>query len=189
MSEDSFDIHFDVPLIPQQTISSGEESTSCWAASAAMIVAWRYNMSVDPTEIANLSGQWAAYAEGITPRDIPSLAQAWGLEMSEPRCFSIEDLRALIESKGPLWVAMAVPGGHVVVIAGIYGDGTPDGTFVRVNDPWERDTTDKEHPGDYCAEPGNGSQYSIGLYQFASQFETLSTYPDVDIQVLNAPTS
>jgi hypothetical protein len=44
----------------------------------------------------------------------------------------------LLTNKGPFWVAAAVPGFHAIVVTGLYSDGTDDNTFVRINDPWDR---------------------------------------------------
>jgi N-acetyl-anhydromuramyl-L-alanine amidase AmpD len=156
----------DVQLVPQPT------GMSCWAASAAMIVGWRDKMSIDPSEIASGAGQWAAFKDGLNPADVPSLAQAWGLVMEPPQSYTIEGFRQLLENDGPLWVGEAVPGLHAIVVHGIYGDGTPDGTSVRIKDPWE---------------PGVGSEYNLTFRQFVQQYEAAAINFDVvNIQILHS---
>ncbi len=120
----------EVPLVPQVT------GMSCWAAAAAMIIGWRDRIDIDPAELASASGRWAEYRDGLIPEDVDTLARAWDLVVEPFRPFTAASLRALLEANGPLWVGEASPGLHVVVAAGLQGDGTSDGTRVRIADPW-----------------------------------------------------
>jgi hypothetical protein len=168
-SGQSFDVNWsDMQLVPQMT------GMSCWAAAAAMIIGWRDQISIDPAEVARGSGHWEAYAHGLYPANHRDLAQAWGLAMEPPQDYLIEGFRQLLEDNGPLWVGVAVPSGHAVVVTGLYGDGTVDGTVVRVNDPWP---------------PGQGSQYDKGLRQFMQEYDnrmTVDPAGNVNIQILHA---
>lgn len=132
LSGQSFDVrHEDVLHIAQPT------GMSCWAAAAAMVVSWRDRQSgVTPEDIARGAGQWAAYQSGLNPDHHDELAAAWGLTVEPPQSYTVEGLRNLVEYEGPLWIGVAVPSGHAVVITGIWGDGTPEGTTIRYNDPW-----------------------------------------------------
>ncbi len=127
-------MHSDVPLVPQQT------GMSCWAAGAAMLVAWRDRMSVDPSEIARAAGAWAQYQAGLAPEDA-SIFPVWGLVPEPAQTYTIQGFADLLQRYGPLWVAGAVPGPHIRVVIGISGDGSPDGTIVHIHDPWERGMT------------------------------------------------
>jgi len=133
-SQQQFQQHFDVwnevPLVPQLT------GMSCWAAAAAMIVGWRDRLAVRPDEVATGSGRWGAYEEGLLPTDVESLAATFHLELEPPRAWDVETLRRRLEEVGPLWLGEASPGLHSIVVTGIFGDGSDDGTFVRINDPW-----------------------------------------------------
>jgi V8-like Glu-specific endopeptidase len=170
-SDTSFDVHWsDVQLVPQPT------TMSCWAAAAAMIVGWRDRVSIDPAEIAARTGHWAEYdlANGLYPSDHRNLGLAWRLHLEPPQDYTIDGLRQLLQNNGPLWVGVAVPSGHAVALTGIFGDGTVDGTFVRVNDPWP---------------PGRGSQYEQGLRQFMQEYDnrvTVDATGTVNIQILHA---
>jgi hypothetical protein len=126
----SFSVVYDVPLVPQQT------GMSCWAAGAAMIVAWRDKVSVDPSEIARADGYWAQYAKGLLPEDT-TIFRTWGLEPEAAQTYTVQGFRSLLETWGPLWTAGAVPDPHIRVVAGIEGDGSPGGTRVHILDPWE----------------------------------------------------
>jgi hypothetical protein len=126
----SFSVVFDVPLVPQQT------GYSCWAAGAAMLVAWRDKMSIDPSAIAAATGYWQQYQEGLQAEDT-TMFKAWGLVPEPPQTYTVERFRNLIERFGPLWVASAEPGPHIRVVRGIEGDGSATGTQLQILDPWE----------------------------------------------------
>lgn len=133
-SEESFSVAWDdVELVPQLN------GMSCWAASAAMVVGWRDRLSIDPADIAGGLGDWKAYSAGLYPKDHAALGDAWGLVKEPPQSYSVEGFRRLLEQSGPLWIGVAVPSGHAVVVTGLSGDGTPAGTIVRYHDPWPPD--------------------------------------------------
>ena len=111
---------------------------SCWAAGAAMVVGWRDQVSINPREIARAAGYWAQYAQGLEPEDTRLLEDVWGLHTEPGQSYSVEGFRRLLENYGPLWTAGAEPGPHIRVVAGLHGDGTPEGTKVVIVDPWER---------------------------------------------------
>jgi papain like cysteine protease AvrRpt2/putative peptidoglycan binding protein len=128
--DETFDIWHEVPLVPQLT------GMSCWAAAAAMIIGWRDCLDVNPEEVARASGRWSDYRDGMHPLDIDAFAGTWGLHVEPAGSLTVARLRELLDRNGPLWVGEASAGLHVIVVAGIHGDGTPGGTFVRVLDPW-----------------------------------------------------
>jgi papain like cysteine protease AvrRpt2 len=180
MSNESFDVNLqDVELVPQLT------GMSCWAAAAAMVVGWRDRISIDPSEIASGAGEWAAYANGLNPANIPTLANAWGLTMESPQSYSVDGLRQLLERYGPLWVGAAVPGLHAIAVTGMYSDGAVENTYVRINDPWERGGS-PDKPGAYRSTPGSGSKYVLSLADFAAEYEGAADFPSVSIQVLRS---
>lgn len=160
LSDQSFDVRFQVPLIPQQT------GMSCWAAGAAMVVAWRENYSADPAHIAHAGGEWKAYKDGLHPEST-SIFPIWGLTPEPPQSYSVAGFRDLLEMYGPLWVAGAVPGPHIRVVTGMYGDGTPDGTKVLINDPWQKGMTT-------FSLPNSGAQYEETYTQFVAETEQLA---------------
>lgn len=127
----SFDIRFDVELVPQQT------GMSCWAAGAAMLVGWRDRVSIDPSEIARGIGYWGAYQTGLNANDT-TMFNHWGLVHEPPQSYTVQGFVDLLAAYGPLWVATHEGGPHVRVISGIRGDGTPDGTILTIFDPWQR---------------------------------------------------
>ncbi len=177
----SFDANWnEVEVVPQLN------NMSCWAAAASMVVGWRDRMSINPEEIANGAGQWAAYQNGLNPADVPALAQAWDLTIEYGMSYTVEGLRQLLETTGPLWVVAVVPGLHAIVVTGMYGDGTIDGTYVRIKDPWGRAPGQAGKPGNYNPTPGQGSAYDLTFRQFAEEYEGAANLPSVDIQILHS---
>ncbi len=154
------DVRLSVPLIPQQT------GMSCWAAGCAMLVAWRSQLSVDPAEIARAAGAWAQYSGGLAPEDT-SIFPIWGMQAEPAQSYTVEGFYRLLDTWGPLWVASAEPGPHIRVVTGMSGDGTPDGTMLYINDPWERGMTEFRLPN-------AGAQYTETYRQFVDKQETLA---------------
>ena len=180
MAGESFDVNWtDVELINQPT------DMTCWAASAAMVVGWRDRLSLDPAAIVAGSGAWATYSGGLAPAYVPAFADAWKLTQESPQSYTIDGLRELLQSKGPLWVGAAVPGLHAIVITGLYSDGTDDNTFVRINDPWDRDPGTPGNAGAYLDTHDHGTQYVLTLQQFAQEYEAAADFPNVNIQILH----
>ncbi|MEZ4776214.1 MAG: M12 family metallopeptidase [Bacteroidia bacterium] len=164
----AIDIRYDVDLVPQRT------SVSCWAAGAAMLVGWADSISIDPEQIASGIGYWRRYynASGLPPSDT-TMFRRWGLIPEYPMCYTVEGFASLLAYNGPLWVAGAVdltgPGSanaHIRVVTGMRGDGTPDGTRVYINDPWDRGMTN-------FTMPNNGSQYDLTFTEFMQEMENL----------------
>jgi Papain-like cysteine protease AvrRpt2 len=139
-SGESFDMRYEVPLIPQQT------GFSAWAAAAAMLVAWRDEMPINLAELAQGTGAWTKYKSALQTEDA-SFFKAWGLATKPAQVYTVDSFVQLImDTFGPIWVAADPPGSHVRVITGVYGDGTAEGTFVLINDPWKADMTAFQTP-------------------------------------------
>jgi hypothetical protein len=128
-------IYGDVPLIGQPT------TLSCWATSAAMMVAWRDQVYVDPSEIAREAGYWELYANGTEGLDFDDMAfwNRYGIVREPHQNYSVASLYNLLDTYGALVVSSEVPTGHFRVVYGISGDGTPEGTDLLINDPWDED--------------------------------------------------
>ncbi|HEX6367478.1 MAG TPA: papain-like cysteine protease family protein [Longimicrobium sp.] len=156
----SFHVSYDVPLVPQQT------DMSCWAAGAAMVLAWRDDASVDPGAIGRAVGYVKQYQHGL-PADDTRVLTAWGFTPEHAQTYTVEGFRALLERHGPLWVASAEPGPHIRVVTGLSGDGTPDGTRVHINDPWERGM-------DPFRLPNAGAQYQETYREFEEKQRRLA---------------
>ncbi|MCU7917132.1 MAG: hypothetical protein KZQ95_02095 [Candidatus Thiodiazotropha sp. (ex Epidulcina cf. delphinae)] len=159
------DIWHEVPLVPQQT------GMSCWAAAAAMLVGWRECLHSKPDAIAQGAGHWQAYQNGLDPHSIVALSQQWRLYPLDYEELTPEALKRILYEVGPLWVGEASPGLHSVVITGIYGDGSPQGSFVRINDPWPI---------------GQGERYSKSVAALTRDLRTAAEKVGRHIQVLHS---
>lgn len=159
------DTWHEVPLVYQRT------GMSCWAAAAAMIVGWRDLLDVDGEDVVRAAGAWEAYREGLEPRDVEALAEAFDLLVEEPRHYSVQALHEMLVRYGPLWVGEASPGLHVVVVAGMRGDGTADGTWVYVVDPWP---------------VGRGERYRVRFRELAANLSAVEALTGFRAQILHA---
>src|SRR5262249_15553118 len=105
------------------------------------------------------------------PHDVDALAAAWGLAIEAPQTYTVAGLRELLQRCGPLWVGEVSGGLHVVVVAGMYGDGTFDGTLVRVLDPWPE---------------GRGERYSITFRELAHNLDAVVDITNMRARILHA---
>lgn len=159
----SLNITYAIQLVPQTT------DVSCWAASAAMIVGWRDQISIEPRDIARGLNGWRNYFyNGGLPPDNVDMFHHWGLQYEYPQSYTVQGFADLL-AVGPLWVATDLNNNpHVVVVAGIQGDGTPEGTLLTIYDPWEQGMTR------YRAS-NRGSTYQETYQQFVTRQERLAT--------------
>ena len=175
ISGNSIDIWYDVELVPQLT------GVSCWAAGAAMVVGWRDWVSINPSDIASGTGYWGQYYNSGLPPDDTAMFNAWGLYTEPPQSYTVEGFAEILDSYGPLWVASAEPlsgpnaqNAHIRVVVGMLGDGTPEGTMVMINDPWEQGMT-RFRP------PNRGSTYRETYMEFMrKQHNLASSEMDID---------
>jgi len=131
-TEDFFDtsisISYDITLIPQPT------NVSCWAAALAMIVSYRDNTSYTPEHIASYAGMNINTGYGWS--DIRRAVSAWGLFETAPMSAMPDYWASLLETYGPLWIVEVGAPYHAVVVAGMYGSGSPDATEVWIYNLW-----------------------------------------------------
>ncbi len=95
-------------------------------------------------------------------------ATAAGLSGEPPMSYTVSGIRSLIENYGPIIViGDEAPGEmwaiHARVVRGIYGDGTVDGTFLRINDP------------------AGGRQYTESFRAFSEKYEEVAAAPRLQI--------
>ena len=166
ISNGRINIAYDVELVPQQT------GMSCWAAAAAMVVGWNDLVSIDPSEIARGIGYWHQYASGLDASDTTMFAY-WGLRPEPPLCYTVMGFAEMLNAHGPLWVAGDLGSSgrepHVRVVAGMQGDGTPDGTILTIHDPWQRGMTT-------FRTPNTGSTYTMTYNEFMDNQERLAMH-------------
>lgn len=186
-ADQSFDENWnDVEVLGQP------ENYSCWATAAAMVVGWRDRVSLDIQALKKLfTGKSGVCSDsGLYAHDDQKLADALGLVSEPPQSYNVEGFRRVLENYGPLWVGIHTEDGwgHAVVVTGLYGDGTPDNTYVRIHDPWGRNPGTPGHPGYHNPTPGTGSRYTLTYAEFGSEYEAYasSTNGIVNVQILHA---
>jgi len=159
---------------------------SCWAASAAMVVGWRDQVSLTPETIAKIGGRTTA--TGLDPAQVQQFASEIGLDYANPQSYTLEGFRGLLETYGPLWVGADVPGLHVIVVTGMYSDGAADGsnTYLRITDPWDRVTGTPGAPGAYLTTHSTGSRYIMSWADFVKEYEGATRFSAVNLQILHA---
>lgn len=143
---------------------------SCWAAAAAMLVGWRDSISARPDEIAHGAGYWEAYREGLDPYCIEQLSRHWNLTPLNQWQMNFHSLQRVLYNFGPVWVGEASPGLHSIVITGLYGDGTSENTWLRINDPWPI---------------GRGERYSKSLADLTRDFGSATENVGKHTQILH----
>jgi hypothetical protein len=136
------DIYYQVPFIPQPT------GVSCWSSSIAMILWWRANReaqaclmdALTPQEVERNLPFWEEYfGSGLSSFDGNPL-DYYNLVPVQPSSFPVETFADYLRH-GPLWAAYfgctnpVQNCGHVVVVVGMHGDGTPENTIVILHDP------------------------------------------------------
>jgi ABC-type bacteriocin/lantibiotic exporter with double-glycine peptidase domain len=117
-----------VQLVPQPT------DVSCWAASMAMVAGYRDSASYSADAIAAQAGMDTATGYGWN--DIQSAVNTWGLRQLGPASQLPSAWADQLQTYGPIWIVETGAPYHAVVVVGINGDGTPEGTTVTLNNPW-----------------------------------------------------
>lgn len=186
LANESYSLNWDeVELIPQPN------DVTCWATAAAMLIGWRDRISLTPEAVADIAGR--STKTGLSPNDCRPFAGEIGLAYEPPQSYTIDGFRNLLETFGPLWVTVQLPGsGHAILVTGLYSDGAPDGTdtFVRICDPWDRVVGAPGAPGPYLNTHNTGSRYILSWSDFCAEYEGFaSTSPSgsVNVQILHAP--
>jgi monoamine oxidase len=169
ISEETVRVLYDVPLIPQP------DKLSCWAASIAMLVSYRNQASIDPESLAEEVGRslrtsygWDMLEEvkdyyGFVDIELPSNTSLY-VQPSQ--------WQEWLERYGPLWVTVIGAPSHAVVVRALVGDGTPEGTKVYVNNPWDIDTAFSNDQVDFV--PQNfGKASEPWFVDFAADFGRL----------------
>lgn len=168
------------------------ENYSCWATAAALVVGWRDRVSMDIQALKKLFTDKTGVASntGLYAYDNQKLADTFGLVAEAPQCYTVDGFRQLLENYGPVWVGIHTEDGwgHAVVVTGMYGDDTPDGTYVRIHDPWGRSPGTPTGPRAHNPTPGQGSRYKLTYSEFSNEYEDFASSTDgkVNVQILHA---
>jgi ABC-type bacteriocin/lantibiotic exporter with double-glycine peptidase domain len=126
-----------VNLVPQK------HDTTCWAASLAMVVNARDGSSLSDDDIVaktNSDNNGKTWSEAIP------MAQQLNLVQVAPADWMPEGWAQILNQHGPIWTPEPGNAYHIVVVGGIQGDGTPEGSSVLVYNPWPPNSGAVETP-------------------------------------------
>jgi hypothetical protein len=126
---------------------------ACWATSFAVVINYRDGSNLTPADVSNAVGVDINGVESWS--DVTNAASHFHLQQSASACMDVHGWAQLLASKGPLWICVN-GGSHAVVVNGVHGDGTSEGTSFYVTDPWSGPT-------------------ATGLTGLAAMFEALDT--------------
>lgn len=128
-----------VPVIAQPS------SRSCWATVAAMMISWRRRESMSISDaIATIGEPYVSHLNNnrvLLWTQTEAFGRAAGMQAVPLQSFSLEGFADLLQrTQSPLFVSIHPQGNpqnltHIVVVTGLAGDGTIDGTNVNYNDP------------------------------------------------------
>ncbi len=110
--------------------------------------------------------------QGLLGSEKPAFLAALGFTGEPPMSYSVQGFRDLLESVGPLWVTTDEQPGdgfaiHARIVTGMFGDGTPERTFLRINDP------------------AGGRQYTETFRKFMEKFEEVAGAGALRVQVVH----
>jgi uncharacterized lipoprotein NlpE involved in copper resistance len=154
-----------VELIPQ------DKSNACWLASSTMMRSWKDQVSYPLSETLNvLDGSGGSFTQtynadnGLSFADNQKIVDTLGLTALPPASYTIDYFFSLLDESPIMAVIMfsaTSTVAHMVVITGLSGDRTPDGTILSINDPLPLNT---------------GHTYTISFTDFLNKFESVVAY-------------
>lgn len=147
-----------VDVVYQINAISQPDAHASWATAFAMVINHRDGSSLLPDDVGAAVGVDLSYVESWT--DVMDAASHFNLREAASAGVDIREWARMLAENGPLWMCVH-SGGHAVVLHGMYGDGTPEGTTFHVTDPRDGYTNtdvnglsamfeavDTEEPGD-----------------------------------------
>ncbi|MGQ0537705.1 MAG: papain-like cysteine protease family protein, partial [Gemmatimonadaceae bacterium] len=143
---------------------------SSWIAAAASIAAWLAGRAGQLGDLAARAGNLLK-SGSIDSANLAAFAQAWDLVPASGTALGVQQFRDLLAGMGPLWIA-AAGSPHAVVVSGLVGDGTSEGTRVRIKDPW-------------TASSGAAGAYELSFTQFVNTFSTSGDAATAGMHVLH----
>jgi len=163
------EIFYDVPLIPQP------DKLSCWCGSMTMLLSFRQQATYLPEQLANDVG-----------RSLRT-SYAWDMLEAVKDQFGFQDIQLpsnaslypspqqwfdWLTANGPLWITIVGAPSHAIILRGLSGDLTPEGTIAQINNPWDTTTTFSDDEIDF-EPPNNGISYDQSFADLASDFGNL----------------
>jgi len=116
-------VDYPVPYVAQS------QQMSCWAAATAMVTGWKTGQSLPEQEILDHFREFGT--DGMDAGECLQLAQRLGMTVLPEMCRTPQAWDDALQ-RGPIMVGIP---GHWIVLAGISGDMTVEGTKVHILDP------------------------------------------------------
>ncbi|MEV0387471.1 papain-like cysteine protease family protein [Nonomuraea sp. NPDC050643] len=138
------DGRMDFAVTPPVAPRKQSKPLNCWAAVGAMMLGWRDRVSITEEAAAERAApEWLAKQRagtGLESGEVSAYTAALGLRHENPQSYLPRGIFMLLEAHGPLWVIGDVGFendrlSHAMIVTGIRGDGTAEGTRVTLVDP------------------------------------------------------
>lgn len=113
---------------------------ACWAATGAMMSAWREAKQPDVHGLlSHLGQQWITRYDddsGLPPEDQERFAGALGLVVEPPQNFTTQAYKSMLRDRGPLWITTGdLFNSHARLLVGFVEGETLESTFLEFIDP------------------------------------------------------
>ena len=166
----AFDVDGDIPVIAQP------KTMACWAAVTAMNMAWKdqqaYTIEAAMDSLASDFRKIYDDNTGLTPNRVQDLSDATGMKVEYQRCETPESLLLMLQNHGSIIVIddedpsprFAV---HARIIHGLYSDGDPSNTFLKIIDP------------------AGGRKYDESFQDFTNKYEAMADARGWNLQIMH----
>lgn len=132
----------EINIVHRVTPIPAVRAESCWAAAALVLhngARPRAAQGTAPTDTPDTGAvATAAHPAHVGAGTLAQFALEWGLERVPSDDWTAPELARIMASR-PLWAGAYLPNGHAMVLAGLFGDGSPGGTHVTICDPLPAD--------------------------------------------------
>lgn len=161
-----FEVEGEIPLIQQPN------SMACWATVATMLMSWNEQQSFGIETAMDMAGpiyrQMFDQADGLPASMHQQFAEACGMTIDYPQCYTSEGIYNLLYDYGPIIAITDEDPGeyfaiHARIIKGIHSDTTPGTTYLMIIDP------------------GTGTEYNETFEDFSSKFEAVDGAPRIQV--------
>lgn len=144
---------------------AGGHPMGCWAYSYAMMLSWKRRASLQPAHaIGELGEPWVTRFNnntGLARTDTTRFYRAAGMSVEPMQSYPLSEWSSMLRAYGPLTihaVTNTLRGGHVRIIYGVTGDGTPRGTRMMIIDPWDGRRYEETYEKFLAKYEGGGAQ-------------------------------
>jgi hypothetical protein len=144
---------------------AGGHPMGCWAYSYAMMLSWKRRVSMAPADaIAELGEPYVTRFNnnsGLSHSATSTFYRDAGMAVEPLRSMPMSEWADLLRWHGPVTihaVTDSLSGGHVRIIYGVRGDGTPRGTSMMIIDPWNGRRYDETFEKFLAKYEGGGAQ-------------------------------